>query len=194
MANVCCQVVGGLNLSIDACVISINVNANTETFWLCNEVKLGPTIGSVSVSAYASDQLFKGCPSKAGVSINWIRKYNCEDNEVHFINSSQGQSYIAGEDGGLVRLNNSSGRSYPVINASSSSGPTSIYTQTDRVDGFGLSYSGKPWQFNTSSDESLIIENFGAGAGDMYLQNFDLTLNPGTFPLANYTFMFFIDD
>ena len=126
MANECCQVVGDLALGIDACIISINVSANTETFWLCEEVRLGPTIGTVSVSAYASEELFSGCPSKAGVSINWIRKYDCESNRVYFINSSQGQSYISGEDGGLVSINHSTGRSYPVISASSASGPTSL--------------------------------------------------------------------
>ena len=57
-----------------------------------------------------------------------------------------------------------------------------------------MTYTGDPWPFNTSTQDSIIIGNFGAGHGDMYLQNFDLTLNPGGLPTANYTFMFFIAD
>jgi len=196
MPTTCCQIVGDLKLNLDACITSINVSSNTETFWLCEEVKLGPTIGTLSVTAIASEELYQGCASKAGVSISWLRKYDCNDgaDKVYFINNGEGQSHISGENGGLVAINNSTHRIYPVISANSSSGPTSFYMQTDREDGFGMTYTGAPWAFNTANEDSIIFDNFGVGSGDLYLQSFDLTLTPGEFPTASFSFMFFITD
>jgi hypothetical protein len=194
MASECCQFVGNLDLPVEGCIISINVSSNTETFWLCNQVKLGPTIGSVSVSAIADTELYSGCPSKAGVSILWTRKYDCDTDTVYFINNGEGQSYISGDTAGLATLNSTTGRVYPVISASASSGPTSLYMSIEREDGFGMNYTGGPWEFDTSTKEGVTFNNFGVGTGDLYLQNFDLTLTPGEFPTANYTFAFFISE
>lgn len=194
MASECCQLVGNLDLGLDGCIISINVSSNTESFWLCNEVRLGPTVGTISISAYADNRIYTGCPSKAGVSINWARKYDCENDIVYFINSGEGQSYISGDTFGLVSINNTTGRTYPVMSANASSGPGSIYMSIDREDGFGMRYTGDPWEFDTSTVEGVTFDNFGVGVGDLYLQNFDLTLTPGEFPVANYSLAFFIED
>jgi hypothetical protein len=193
----CCQLVGNLQLSgFNGCVTSINVSANTEINTQCASPRTGPTVGNVSLTGYASSTVYVGCPSQAGVSVNWIRRYDCENDIVYFIHSGQGSSFISGPLTGItyVSMNQSTGRTYPVISANSSSGPTSLYLETNREDGYGLSYSGDLFNFNTASENDLIISNFGVGSGDMYLQNFSLSASPGTYPTVSYSFLFTISE
>lgn len=193
----CCQLVGNLSLSgFNGCVTSINVSANTEINNVCNEPKTGPTVGNVSLTGYASSTPYVGCPSQAGVSINWIRKYDCENDVVYFMNSGEGSSFVSGPFSGIhyVSLNTSIGRSYTVINANSNSGPTGLYLRAERQEGYGLNYNGDIFTFNTSNESDLIISNFGVGEGPMYLQNFSLTAGPGNFPTVSYSFLFTISE
>lgn len=196
MADDCCKLVGNLQLSgvfSWGCVTSVSLNAKPEIIKECGgEVLFGPTIGSVSVSGYAASEIHVGCPGKAGVSIPWVRRFDCDSSPsiVYFISAGQGASYVAGDVGGLATLSTPFGRSYNSLSASSQSGPVSIYMETEQEDGYGLSYSGNPLSFDTGN--SLIFSNFGVGDGDMYLQNFSLELNPGELPVATYSFAFSI--
>lgn len=191
----CCHLVGNLQLSgFNGCVTSINVSANTEINLACNVPKTGPTIGNVSLTGYASTTPYVGCPSNAGVSINWIRRYDCENDIVYFIHAGEGSSFISGPLTGIgyVSMNQSTGRSYPIISANSNSGPTGIYLETSREDGYGMTYSGDLLTFDTAS--SLVFSNFGVGSGDLYLQNFSLQASPGNFPTVSYSFLFTISE
>jgi len=198
MADDCCRLVGNLVLSgifSSECVTSVSLNAKPEIIKECGgEVLYGPTIGSVSVSGYADDEIHVGCPGQAAVSIPWVRRYDCDSSPstVHFIPSGQGASHVAGDVGGLATLNTSLGRAYVNLSASSQSGPVSIYMETEQEDGYGLRYTGNPLSFDTR--DSLVFSNFGIGDGDMYLQNFSLELNPGELPVATYSFAFSITD
>jgi len=193
MAGDCCKLAGNLVLGISGCVISVSVNSKIEILKECGGALLvGPTTGTISLSAYASNILHTGCPGRAGVSIPWMKRYDCDTNTVYFINSGEGSSYIAGDINSLASLSITSGRSYPIINASSASGPSSVYMETNQEDGSGLVYTGKPISFDTKS--SLIFSNFGVGSGDLYLQNFSLELNPGELPTCSYSFVFIVSD
>jgi len=198
MANGCCKLVGNLQLGgifLGKCVTSISMNAKPEIIKECGgEVLYGPTVGSVSVSGYATNAIHVGCPGKSGVSIPWVRRYDCDSSPstVYFIPSGRGASYVSGDVGALATLEIPLGRSYNSLSASSQSGPVSIYMETAQEDGYGLSYSGDPLSFNTA--DYLVFSNFGVGAGDMYLQNFSLEVNPGEIPMATYSFMFYISD
>lgn len=189
MGNECCNLVGNLKLGLEGCIISINVTGKTDVNIACGEPLPGPTTGSVSLTGYVSNEMFVGCPSRAGVNIPWIRKYDCDSNKVHFIFSGEGSSFIEGEAGQFVTLNKSLDREYTSINASSSSGPQSIYMKTTHIDGYGLTYNGGPISF-TTKPESTVIPNFGVGEGDMYLQNFNLEASPGNIPTVSYSFVF----
>ena len=69
-AGGCCQLVGNLTITgFNGCVTSINVSANTEIAAQCATPKIGPTVGNVSLTGYASSTPYVGCPSQAGVSI-----------------------------------------------------------------------------------------------------------------------------
>ena len=199
MAEPCCNLVGNLNLNLNGCVISVNVAGKTEVSNACGSTPLpGPTTGTVSITAYASDSMFVGCPSKAGVSISWIKKYDCENNKVYFIFAGQGASFIEGDESALnslgLYLDNPLNRVYNSISASSSSGPQSIYMETAHKDGYGLRYDGQPIDFDTGGPSNEVtIPNFVEGKGDLYLQGFNLEASPGNIPTVSYSFVFTID-
>lgn len=194
----CCQLVGNLTLSINGCVVSISVDSSTEIIDVCKELMTGATVGTVNVSGYADNTIFKGCPSKAGVTIPWMRRYDCENDETHFIKTGEGSSYISAGNGSLgfissyVTLKNPTGRKYKIINASSSSGPYSLYMEAIREDGYGMKYTKDLFPFDTSGD--MKFNNFGVGEGSMYLQSFNIDFNPGAYPTVSYSFMFSISD
>jgi hypothetical protein len=196
MADDCCKLSGNLNINgifAGKCVTSVSMNAKPEIIGQCGgEVLFGPTIGTVSVTGYATDLQHQGCPGRAGVSIPWIRKYDCENNILHFIPNGEGASYIAGDVENLARLRIALGRSYPSISASSQSGPATVYMETFQEDGYGLIFSGDPLSIDTS--QQLVFTNFGIGDGDMYLQNFSVEFSPGELPIASYSFAFSIVD
>ena len=191
MAESCCKLVGGLNVEAgEGCIISISMNSSTESSKIGDNIIVGPTIGTVSISGYASTEFHTGCPGRAGVSIPWIRKFDCDENEVYFIYAGAGKSFVYGDVGGLASLVASVGREYRMLNANISSGPATIYSDDVQEDGYGLRYIGGPISFTADDDSIPILENFGYGIGDMHMQNFSLELSPGNLPIASYSFVF----
>jgi hypothetical protein len=187
----CCNLVGNFPITINECIISINVSSSTESSKVCEDtLVIGPTIGTVSVVGYATDEVHYACPGRASVTIPWMRKWDCENDETYFIFTGQGRSSISGDVGGLARLKESLNKSYKVVNASSQGGPSSLYTDDCQTDGYGLVYDGKPFSFETEEESDVTFANFGVGDGPMYLQNFSLDCTPGAIPTASYSFMF----
>lgn len=191
MVSSCCNLVGDLELTLDN-IISVSVNSNTDSSKIGDVVIVGPTIGTISMTGYASNEVYYGCGGKTGVSIQWIRKYDCDNNKVYFIFSGAGRSFIFGDVDGFASLNVEIGKSYEIINANASAGPSSLYMKDSQLDGYGLSYFGKPISFETT-DAGCTIPNFGIGEGDLYLQNFNLDMNTGMIPIATYSFLFIIE-
>jgi hypothetical protein len=191
MAEECCQLVGNLDLGFPGCVISISTSCNTEGIIACgdeNPLK-GPTTGSVNITAYADTTPWIGCPTKAGVSIPYIRKYDCVNDIVYFIPSGQGQSFLSGDARGMVSIK------YPLsecesINASSTGGPASIYMQTTQINGYGLVYNGDPIAISTSPEMEPISIGGPFSGVDTYLQNFNFDAQPGQPPTVTYTFVY----
>ena len=182
----CCQLVGNLSLGLDGCIISISTSSSSEVAAVCGDEPLeGPVTHSVSISGYASDIIWTGCPGKAGVNIPYIRKYDCAINKLYFIFAGQGQSFISGPVGGFASLYKSFS-SITSFSASSSSGPASVYMETTQTNGYGLRYSGGPFSFTTS--ELSIPINLGS-LGDHYLQSFSFDAQPGQLPIASYNFV-----
>lgn len=196
---------------ISDCLISANLTAKAEIVKECGtgpdgEVIFGPTIGSLSLTAYANlGSLHKDCQGRAGVSIPWARHQGCAfgigglDTGITFIKSGSGSSYVAGNVDGLASIVKSTGRKYPSISISSQSGPSSIGTVIEQTDGAGLIYNGLPSTLSFDSSRDSMIFNFtvsydGNSISEWYLQNFSLELTPGEIPVANYSFMFYIDD
>lgn len=186
----CCKLVGEFPINAGECYVSINVSSSTEASLIESQLVVGPTVGTVSVTGHAKDTVHIGCPGRANVQIPWLRKWDCDSNELYFIPQGEGRSSIFGEVEGLASLHYTIG-SYRIVNASSSSGPAALYTDETQTDGYGLSYSGGPISFSTSPDGvTWDGAGLGLGVGTMYMQNFSVEFTPGEIPIASYSFVF----
>jgi len=188
MAIDCCNLVGNFNLDFDGCIISVSSNCSTEILNPCGPENLleGASIQTVTIAGYASNSIHLGCPASAGVSIPWLRKYDCINNITYFIFAGEGEANVVGDLNGIARLKFSVGSKCKALSAASSSGPASIYMYTDQTNGYGLEYMGGPIPFNT--DKSGTIINLGSLLGNnFYLQSFSYDAQSGQLPVANYT-------
>lgn len=194
----CCKLVSSLD--VIGCSISISVNSATEITKECDNIILtGATTGTVNLNSYTGDGLYTGCSQSASLSIPWIRKYDCDNDIVYFINSGKGSATIIG-DPPNVSLLSAAIVSYPALSASVGGGPSSIYSLQTQQNGYGLSYSGGPISFNSGTKSTLQIgfstivsEGIPSGASDLYLQSFSLNYTTGELPTVNYSFAFSID-
>ena len=181
----CCQLVNGLDLGIEG-IISVSTNSSVEVSAVCGDEPLeGPITHSVSITGYASTEVWLTCPAKAGVNIPYIRKYDCVNNMLYFIFAGQGQSFVSGPVGVFANLYKSFS-TVTSFSASASSGPTTPYMETTQTNGYGLQYSGGPISFSTSELSSPI--DLGS-LGDHYLQSFSFDAQPGQLPIASYNFV-----
>jgi len=189
----CCYLTSNFYISDDlGCIISVSVSTSTETMKIGDCIIAGPSIGTVSLSGYATDAYHVGCPGRAGVQIPWVRKYDCDNDIVYFIFSGEGKSYVAGNVGNLATLNTTA-CTQTSINAASSAGPT-LYTHMEQEEGYGLDYTngGGPISFNTVDSDSLVFDanKVGAPYEDCRLQSFSLECTPGQIPVATYSYVF----
>lgn len=205
----CCVIASQFNgiSGITGCLISANMSGKVEIIKECGigasgDVIFGPTIGSLSITAYVNNRLdiHNNCQGRAGVSVPWSRHFGCGikgEEGVYFIKTGSGSSFVAGNVDGLATIVKSTNREYPNISISSQGGPTSPGTNITQTDGAGLIYNGGPLSFNSSTDDmefNFTVSYDGGSINEFYLQNFNLELTPGEIPIANYSFMFYIDD
>lgn len=197
MANgSCCQLVGDLQVSFTGCLISINTSCSTESIVACGEENPlpGPSSGSLNITGFADTVPWVGCPSKAGLSLSYIRKYDCDNDVLYFIPSGQGQSFVSGDIERYAKVK------YPLsscmsMSASSTSGPASIYMLTEQTNGYGLVYTGSPISINTTPGmEPISLPGLPGPTGPFYLQSFNLEAQPGQIPTASYSFVFSIEE
>lgn len=188
----CCKLVGNLDIGVDG-IISISSRFNTEIAKAGDNIIVGPTTGVVSVSAYAGKFAHEGCSGRASVTIPWIRKYDCDNDKVYFIFSGEGESNVSGKVDGLITLNKVI-NSYRVINASASSGPATIYEDDIQYDGYGAKYTGDPWEFDTSLEESVTINTGISDYGPMFMQSFSLQFTANQVPTASYEFIYSVEN
>lgn len=195
MAKECCQLVGNLDLGIDGCITSISTSCNTELNFACGVPLEGMSTVSVSISAlhtYAGGtfEIWKDCPTKAGVSIPYITKYDCENDKVYFIFSGQGQSFGVGSYSSLVTLKNALATTCTALSASSSSGPSALYMMDTQTNGYGMTYQGGPITFDTTADGTEISLGGIFQNITMYLQSFSVDAQPGQYPMVSYTLVY----
>lgn len=195
MADDCCLLVGNLQLGLDGCITSFSDSCTTEIGATCGDVPLaGPTTGTVNFTAFGDDEVWIGCPSSASVSINYIKKFDCDLDKTYFIFSGAGQASYNGEADRYVTITNVLNSSCESISADSSSGPASIYTRSRQVTGSGMTYNGGPIRFTTSSTGTkFTFSNSVLTAGEYYLTSFNLNLQPGSLPTATYSFVYAVD-
>ena len=193
----CCDLVSNFTVSLTGCILSVNTSSRAEFMKLCEEeVLTGPVIGTLSMTAHATDSVYVGCPANAGVTIPWISKYDCDNDIVHFLFGGEGTSHITGDVGTLATQRYSANRRYKSINANSGGGPAALVQNICREEGYGLTYNGLPIAFDTSNESTLsrssFVPDLGAVNDIIYLQSFNLELIPGNFPTASYSYVFVV--
>ena len=199
----CCKLVGNFPITVDG-IISISSKGKTEVQVYTDGTSatsvVGASTGTVSISAYASKQVHYGCFGRAGVSVNWIKKNNCDT--TTFIYAGQGSSYISGDISGLVKFPITQSVTQPlaevhVVNVSSSSGPVSLYEDYIQEDGYGLQFTGDPWDIDTTSEAGATVNltSMGIGGyGEALLQSLSLQCTPGELPVVSMDFVYQIDN
>lgn len=198
MAGKCCNLVGnffdtGFNFPGNGCFISVNNNINTDfgSNYGCDNLDIsGQTTGSLNLAGYAGNEVYYGCPGRAGVQILWTRKYDCSEDYVHFVFSGGGRSFKYGDVDDYLSLKIEYSKTTRILNASSQSGPQSMYTDIEQVEGIGMAYTKGPITFDTAGEATCTLTNMGVGTSDYYLQNFNIEFVPGAIPVANYTFAY----
>ena len=200
MASCECNIAALLTMNYSG-IVSANINGGT-TVELSESglVLIGPTINSLALTAYAYEpgsDMYLGatCPLQASASIQWVQKYDCIRDVVHFIPKSGGKASISGgtTSGGLpgvVYLECDPGITTTQFNASAQSGPTTPYISNDRRDGFNLIYTGRPIPIQSGSPQPYTIQLGPSYSIRAYLQSFSLSINQPSPATVNYSFVF----
>lgn len=199
----CCKLVGSFPTTAEG-LISVSSRGGTGfQFYTANNtnaITVEPSTGTVSISAYAATFVHEGCPGKATVNINWLRRTDC--NTFVYLFGGQGRSSITGDVSGLAYFPNVSMIANPIaeyttVDASASSGPAALYTEDIQEDGIGLIYRGLPWFIDTSNESSCKINltSYGIGGyGVCLLQSLSLQCVPGKVPTVNFDFIYNINN
>jgi len=196
MADNCCKFVGEFfnqtSFTFPAgCFTSVSNNINTEyADFECTEMLGGFTLGSLTLTAYAGTDIFKGCPGRANVQVLWLRKYDCSNDALHFIYAGEGRSSMSYNASDYVSLNRTYNKNTRMISASSQSGPTALFTDIEQIEGLGMQYNKGPISFDTSTSAGCTLPNMGIGISSYFLQSFSIELVPGSIPVANYAFAY----
>ena len=197
----CCNLVGNFPIHVPG-LISITSQGTSEVTLITSGSKnaaiVAPSTGTISLSAYADTARYYGCPGRAGVSIPWVIRNNC--NEFFYLYGGAGKSYISGEVGAYASFPKITGvtnplNSYAVLNASASSGPTSLYENSIQQDGYGLIYKGQPWNIDTTTEAGCKVNltSLGIGTyGECRLQSLNIQCNPGQIPVVNLSYIYSI--
>lgn len=195
MANCSCNLVGLLSVNYSG-IISANIDGGT-TVEISDEglVMLGATINTLGISAYAFDpggDWFLGvtCPSSAQAQIQWIQKYDCFTDTMHFIPKSGGKASITGGPIHGISLECDPNIVTSTFSASASNGPATVFITNERRDGFNLVYTGRPIPISSASPRPYIINLGPVGSIRAYLQSFTLTVEPPNPATVNYSFVF----
>jgi len=181
-------------------IISVNLRVNTEITLTGNNVVLaGPTVGDLSVTAYAplGGEILP-CPGRAGVSFNWDRRNECDSGSgiiVHFIPRGGVKAYKEGAVTNKISITTINQNTS--VNASAGSGPFAPVIYLNHYDGYNFSYTGIPISVSQADSQQpknlSIFNNVLVIPGALYLQSFNWQYDPPNVPTVSYSFLFSSD-
>ena len=190
-----CNIVALLNINYSG-IVSANVNGST-TIEISEDglILLGATINTLSITAYPFNpggDWYMGahCQSSAEAQLQWVQKYDCINNETHFIPKSGGKASVTGNDLNGITLQCDPNIVSDSFSANASSGPATHYITNTRRDGYNLVYTGGPIAIQSASPRSYNIDLGSVGYIVGYLQSFSLTVSPPSPATVNYSFVF----
>lgn len=169
-------------------IISANLRSNTQIIITSElQILIGPSLGELSITGYAATGEIFECPGRAGVSYEWVQKYDCLADKIYFVPRGGDRAYIEGEVSSSVDITSiltSTG-----FSASASSGPHTVYLDSRHEDGHSFSYSAGPIAV-TGRDVDLSIISSLLPNGDAYLTTFSWEQTPPNIPTVSYSFIF----
>jgi hypothetical protein len=195
-----CNIAGAFDIEYDG-IISASMSAGTDIKLTADEIVLiGPTLGTINITAYPyaanpstnlERTLGVTCPTRVQAQINWVRRYDCDNDIYYFIPQRGGTASIEGETPEGVSFEQGPFLNYRSFNASASSGPATVYLDTTHYDGFNLIYTGRPIAFESGRPEpiNILASKLPAGA-ELYLQSFSLDITPPYQAVVSYSFAF----
>jgi len=212
-----CRLAGNLEIYRDGIllsgIVSAALTAGTDIIVTpdTEELLKGPTTGSLNIVAYPylavngepiGDRLLNSrCRGRASVNIDWVRRYDCDTNTLHFIPRKGGRSYLEGEfDQNVLRLEREL-VSYTTFQADAAGGPHTPYMLTTHTDGWNLQYFGLPIAFSSAGPLDLgtilLVEREGGSyvlplGTELYLTAFELTIDPPFTSRVTYSFLFYL--
>jgi len=190
-----CNIVGLLSINYSG-IVSASIDGSTVVeLSEGGLVLLGATVNTLSISAYPfspGGDWFLGatCASSAQAQVNWIQKYDCFTDTMHFIPKSGGKASITGGPIDHISLGCDPGLVTESFSASAQGGPATPYITTERRDGFNLIYTGTPIPVNSGVPRPYTINLGPVGSISAYLQSFNLTVNPPGPSTVSYSFVF----
>lgn len=173
-------------------LISISSKGNTNVTLVGDTTTIGgalltePHLGSITMTFYASLNKHYGCPGRANVTINWIKKSDCDS--YVFLYGGAGKSTISGDVDNYVEFPSLNGDvNNPVsvtkyVDANASSGPDKQYRFETQYDGYGLIYKGSPFTIDTTVENDCIFDLSWLLGGFGYLQSLTFQCTPNNLP------------
>ena len=195
-----CNIAGAFDIEYDG-IISASMTAGTDIKLTSDEIILiGPTLGTINIQAYPylpnpatnlDRTLGVSCPTKVQAQMNWVRRYDCDDDLYYFIPQRGGTASLEGELPLGVSFEIGPFLGYQSFSASASSGPATVYLDTTHYDGFNLIYTGHPIPFESGRPEPMNILTSRLPVGvDLYLQSFSMDITPPHNASCSYSFAF----
>lgn len=167
--------------------IAVSLRANTQILITTERLVLvGASVGELSITAYSAYENFS-CPGKASVNYEWMQRYDCINDIMHFIPKGGDRSYFEGELTNDISM--TSVVSYQSFSASAASGPHTPYLMTTHYDGYDFSYNGDPIEVNGRWTGAGAVENLLPVGSEVYLTSFTWEQTPPNWPTVSYSFM-----
>jgi len=167
--------------------ISVSLRANTQILITTEGLVLtGASVGELSITAYGTYENFT-CPGKAGVSYEWMQRYDCEHDKMYFIPKGGDRSYYEGEV--TANISMIKAVSYETFSASAASGPHTPYLMYPHHDGHDFSYTDRPINVTGRWTGAGPVESLLPADSEVYLTSFTWEQTPPNWPTASYSFI-----
>jgi len=189
MADACqCNIVAMFPSVGGQGIISANLRSNTQIMITSDkQILIGATIAELAITGYGAKETFT-CPGQAGVSYEWIQKYDCSADKIYFVPRGGEKAFKEGTVTTNITMK-SAGITSKGFSASASSGPHTVYLYSSQEVGYDFSYMGSPISV-TGRDTSASIISDLLPNGTAYLTNFRWEQTPPNIPTVSYSFIF----
>jgi len=169
-------------------IISANLRSNTQIMITSDkQILIGATIAELAITGYGEKETFT-CPGQAGVSYEWIQKYDCSADKIYFVPRGGEKAFKEGAVATSITMM-SAGVTSKGFSASASSGPHTVYLSSSQEVGYDFLYNGSPISV-TGRDTSAGSISDLLPNGTAYLTNFRWEQTPPNIPTVSYSFIF----